>query len=163
MTDEVRDIFLKKERQKKSNLICRCMCGTFLHIPLHSLWILGWISFTNSTGLTFENTISQNPCQQRTSNFKFGKWPYATTQSFQYMVRWTSLRNWCKCILPWEFEATTFRSMMNAKLSLHSFWTCHENELIKTIQMIPRNLHVSFKLTSLCCGLRLILVYPNPQ
>ena len=52
---------------------------------------------------------------------------------------------------------------MNAKLSLHRFWHCHENGLIKTIQTIPHNLYVSFKLTSLYCGLRLILVYPNPQ
>ena len=53
--------------------------------------------------------------------------------------------------------------MMNAKLSQHRFWHCHENELIKTIQMITHNLYVSVKLTSLYCGLRLILVYPNPQ
>ena len=53
--------------------------------------------------------------------------------------------------------------MMNAKLSLHGFRHCHENGLIKTIQTIPHNLFVSFKLTSLYCGLRLILVYPNPQ
>ena len=26
---------------------------------------------------------------------------------------------------------------MNTKLSLHTFWSCHENGLIKTIQMIP--------------------------
>ena len=52
--------------------------------------------------------------------------------------------------------------MMNAKLSLHGFWHCHENRLIKTIQTIPHNLYVSFKLASLYCGLRLILVYPNP-
>ena len=53
--------------------------------------------------------------------------------------------------------------MMNAKLSLHVFWHCHENGLIKTIQTIPHNLYVSFKSASLYCGLRLILVYPNPQ
>ena len=29
--------------------------------------------------------------------------------------------------------------------------------------MLPHNLYVSVKLTSLYCGLRLILVYPNPQ
>ena len=53
--------------------------------------------------------------------------------------------------------------MMNAKLSLHGFWHCHENRLAKTNQTIPHNLFVSVKLTSLYCGLRLILVYPNPQ
>ena len=58
---------------------------------------------------------------------------------------------------------TTLQSIMNAKLSLHRFWHCHENVLIKTIQTIPHNLYVSFKLASLYCGLRLILVYPNPQ
>ena len=53
--------------------------------------------------------------------------------------------------------------MMNAKLILHGFWHCYENWLIKTIQMMPHNQCVSVKLTSLYCGLRLILVYPNPQ
>ena len=52
---------------------------------------------------------------------------------------------------------------MNAKLSPHRFWPCHENRLIKTIQMIPHSLYLSLKLTSLYCGLWLILVYPNPQ
>ena len=51
--------------------------------------------------------------------------------------------------------------MMNAKLSKQRFWHCHENGLIKTIQTIPHNLYVSFKLTSLYCGLRIILVYPK--
>ena len=53
--------------------------------------------------------------------------------------------------------------MMNALLSQHRFWLCHVNELIKTILTIPHTLYVSFKLTSLYCGLRLILVYPNLQ
>ena len=53
--------------------------------------------------------------------------------------------------------------MMNTKLSQHGFWHCYENRLIKAIQMIPHNLYVSVKLTSLFCGLRLILVYLNPQ
>ena len=52
---------------------------------------------------------------------------------------------------------------MNTQLSLHTFWPCHENRLIKTIQMKPHNLYVSVKLTSQYCGLRIILVYPNPQ
>ena len=47
-------------------------------------------------------------------------------------------------------------------LSQHGFWHCYENRLIKTFQRIPHNLYVSLKLTSLYCGLRLILVYPNP-
>ena len=51
--------------------------------------------------------------------------------------------------------------MTNAKLSPHRF--CHENRLIKTIQMISHNLYVRVKLTSLYCGLRIILAYPNPQ
>ena len=58
---------------------------------------------------------------------------------------------------------TTLQSKMNAKLSPHRFWPCYENGLIKTIQTIPHNLYASFKLSSLYCGLRLILVYPNPQ
>ena len=59
--------------------------------------------------------------------------------------------------------ATTLQPVMNAKLSKQRFWHCYESGLIKTIQMIPHNLYVSVKLTSLYCGLRLILVYPNPQ
>ena len=35
---------------------------------------------------------------------------------------------------------TTLQSLMNAKLSKHRFWHCHENGLIKTIQSIPHNL-----------------------
>ena len=58
---------------------------------------------------------------------------------------------------------TTLQSMMNAKLSLHGFWHCHEKGLIRTIQLIPHNLYVSFKLAFLYCGLTIILVYPNPQ
>ena len=34
---------------------------------------------------------------------------------------------------------TTLQSMMNAKLSKQR-WHCHENGLIKTMQMIPHNL-----------------------
>ena len=60
-------------------------------------------------------------------------------------------------------DITTLQSKMNAKLSPQRFWACHENGLIKTIQTIPHNLCVSVKLTSLYCGLRIILVYPNPQ
>ena len=59
--------------------------------------------------------------------------------------------------------STALQSMMNAKLSPHRFWPCHENGLITTIQTIPHNLYVSFKSTSLYCGLRIILVDPNPQ
>ena len=58
---------------------------------------------------------------------------------------------------------TTLQSMINAKLSQHMSWPCHENGLIKTIQTITHNLYVRVKLTSLHCGSRLILVYPNPQ
>ena len=51
---------------------------------------------------------------------------------------------------------------MNAKLRQHRFWHSYENVLIETIQTTPHNLYVSVKLTSLYCGLRFILVYPNP-
>ena len=60
-------------------------------------------------------------------------------------------------------KGTTLQSIMNANFSQHGFWHCHEDGLNKTIQTIPHNLYVSFKLASLYCGLRLILVYPNPQ
>ena len=55
------------------------------------------------------------------------------------------------------------QSMMVTKLSKQRFWHSYENGLIMTIQPIPHNLYVSVKLTYLYCGLRLILVYPNPQ
>ena len=58
---------------------------------------------------------------------------------------------------------TTLQCKMNANLSRHRFWPCHENGLIKMIQTIPHNLYLSVKMTSLYCGLRIILVYPNPQ
>ena len=60
-----------------------------------------------------------------------------------------------------DLDITTLQSLMNTKLSQHRFWPCHENRLIKTIQTIPHNLYVSFKLTSLYGGLRIILVYTN--
>ena len=62
-----------------------------------------------------------------------------------------------------KYLATTLQSLRNANLSQHRFWPCYENGLIKTILTIPHNLYVSFKSASLYCGLRLILVYPNPQ
>ena len=65
--------------------------------------------------------------------------------------------------LQYRIYLTTLQSMMNSKLSQHRFWPCHENRLIKTIQTIAHNLYVCVKLTSPYCGLRLILVYPNPQ
>ena len=40
-------------------------------------------------------------------------------------------------------QLTTLKAMMNAKLSQHSFWHCHENGLIKTIQTLPHKLYVS--------------------
>ena len=52
--------------------------------------------------------------------------------------------------------------MMNVKLIKQRLRHCYENGLIKTIQTIHHNLYVSVKLTFLYCGLRLILVYPNP-
>ena len=72
---------------------------------------------------------------------------------------------WLKNILEkrwWATENTTLQSVMNAKLSKHRFWPSHENGRIKTNQTIPHNLFMSVKLTFLYCGLRLILVYPNP-
>ena len=60
-------------------------------------------------------------------------------------------------------RGTTLQYVINGKLSKHRFWHWHENWLIKAIQTIPHNLYVSVKLTSLYCGLRIILVYPNPQ
>ena len=78
-------------------------------------------------------------------------WPTSVNQS------------WFESDFAHALPTTTLQSKMNAKLNPHRFWPCHENGLIKTIPMIPHNLYVSFKLTSLYCGLRIILVYPNPQ
>ena len=62
-------------------------------------------------------------------------------------VRWLLTLCCCKKL------TTTLQSIMNAKLSQHRFWPCHENRLIKTIQMTHDNPYVSIKLTSLYCGL----------
>ena len=59
-------------------------------------------------------------------------------------------------------DGTTLTSMMNDQLNQQRIWAWHEKRLNKKISMIPHNLHVSFKSASLYCGLRLILVYPNP-
>ena len=48
-----------------------------------------------------------------------------------------------------EKEPTTLQSIMNTKVNKQRFWHCPENGLVKTIQTIPHNLHVSVKLTSL--------------
>ena len=56
----------------------------------------------------------------------------------------------------WEIQSwhsTFLQSIMNAKLSQHRFWHCHENELIQTIQTIPHILLVSVKTASLYLGL----------
>ena len=73
------------------------------------------------------------------------------------------LRSNSTACFAWERPLTTLQSIMNAIFSQRRFWHCNENGLIKTIQMIPHNLYVSVKFNSLYCGLRLILVYPNPQ
>ena len=44
---------------------------------------------------------------------------------------------------------TTLQSIMNAKLSQHRFWRCHENGLIKTIETVPHNLYASVNSASL--------------
>ena len=86
----------------------------------------------------------------------------------QHFLKFLKIRkivatHWLKaCIYSSQMFITPLQSIMNANLSQHKFRHCHENGLIKTIQMIPPNLYVSFKLASLYCGLRLILVYPNP-
>ena len=87
-----------------------------------------------------------------------------TITSFVWNSIWLNFKFWSKGKqnASWTILLTTLKSMMNVKLSLHGFWHCHENGLIKTIQTIPHNIYVSFKLASLYCGLKLILVYPNP-
>ena len=75
--------------------------------------------------------------------------------------QYTIPTNWCGLLFSVKLKlilATTLQSMMNTKLSKQRFQHCYENGLIKTIQTIPHNLYVSAKLTSLHCGLRLILV-----
>ena len=61
------------------------------------------------------------------------------------------------------FDSHNYPMKDQCKLSEVEIWPCHDIGLIKTIQTMPHNLYVSFKLTSLYCGLRLILVYPNLQ
>ena len=67
-----------------------------------------------------------------------------------YIIVWQVVYD---MIAPFFDIPTTLQSMMNAKLSLHRFWPCHENGLFETIQMIPHNLYVSFKSASLYYGL----------
>ena len=40
--------------------------------------------------------------------------------------------------------STLIQSMINARLSQQRFWRCHENGLVRAIQTIPHNLHLSF-------------------
>ena len=75
------------------------------------------------------------------------------------MYFWSACNPYCQLS---SLGNTTLQSIMNEILTQHRFWPCHENGLIKTIQTIPHTL-LSVKLTYLCCGLRLILTYPNPQ
>jgi len=76
---------------------------------------------------------------------------------------WTKVLKNLRKLIPQCILTTTLHSILNAKLSLHGFWHNLENWLIKTIQTIPHNTtYVSFKLASIYCWLRLILVYPNP-
>ena len=57
--------------------------------------------------------------------------------------------NWKrKRLFLWKLN-TTLQSMINAKISKHKFWHCHENRFIKTIQTIAHNLYVSLKSASL--------------
>ena len=57
-----------------------------------------------------------------------------------------------------DTSLTTLQSMINVKLSKQRFGHFYENGLNKMIQTIPHNLNMSVKLTSLYCGLRLILI-----
>ena len=69
-------------------------------------------------------------------------WPGMNTISF-WMVLCGSIRSGfilAPLLLTNQSVATTLQSVMNAKLSKHRFWHCHENGLIKTIQTIPNNL-----------------------
>ena len=54
---------------------------------------------------------------------------------------------------------------MNSKLSLHQFWTCHEDRLIKTIQATPHDLYLSLMSAPLyfTVAKSLTLVYHNPK
>ena len=88
-------------------------------------------------------------------NSKF-RWFYAIFSCFPCFKDHTFFLKSCDFlthgIWPWmhvKNRGTTLQSMMNAKLSPHRFWPCHENGLIKTIQTIPHNLYVSVKLTAL--------------
>jgi len=54
---------------------------------------------------------------------------------------------------------TTLQYVMNTKLSPHRFWPCHENGPISSVQTIPHILYLSFKLTSLYCGLQCTVVW----
>ena len=63
--------------------------------------------------------------------------------------RRNSSRKWTGCPTTWwELQL----SMINAKLSGHRFWPCHESRLMCTILTTPHNLFVYYKPASLYCG-----------
>ena len=102
---------------------------SILHLPLiwHHQWKMKgssgveWVSSENGRTLWFG--VTQPPQQ-----------PFQTEQTkFPFLS--ASLTPLC----------TTLQSLMNAKLSQHRFWPCHENGLIKPIQTILHNQYVSFK------------------
>ena len=98
----------------------------------------------------------RSPWHSQSSSYKTGKraptkFSLHLTQDKSVLMTWHNQGN---------LDLSNVR-MMNTKVNQQTFWHCFENGLIKTIQMIPHNLCVSFKSASLYCGLRLILVYPQ--
>ena len=129
-----------KNRAKKTNIT--------LPIPLmrlnKAIFGLGGLELCQKMWISVHHLVMSK------TNFRFTK----ISNIFNLSVCPASIQRFCYA---------TLQSMVNAKLSQQRFWPCHENGLIKTIQTKPHNLQGSVKLTSLYCGLRLILVYPNPQ
>ena len=87
-------------------------------------------------------------CTRSPNRILFSREPYenlgmAIWFSFKWISMGCLMPSISKCCMIWGmliFVGTTLQSVMNAKLSKHRFWHCHEDRLIKTIQTIPHNL-----------------------
>ena len=75
------------------------------------------------------------------------------SKSWEEILIRAAERFWC---------LTPLQSMMNAKLSLHGFWYCHETGSSRWFKRYPHNLYVSFKSPSLYCELGYTRIL-NPQ
>ena len=115
-------------------------------IPHNLIWVSSWHLFAVVQGLSSFILISTIEVTWSSNNRLLG-------------IAWTVLMSPSSWRGPKPLWLTQFSNLWwIPHLVCIGFWACHENGLIKTSQAIPHNLYGSFKLTSLYCGLRIILV-----